>query len=223
MSNRVRATPGLHSSTRRPGQQRSTNSISASLGKDSLTRIRSRSAGSARAIGHQDRQNRPIGSCDRARVATAAGNSPPLETKFTPHLHRRVELRCAALAEVALNFLSFSPRRPSGEFRVAIEAALEAFGRLSVGDPDASNGVLMCVLLADRDVEIVADRRCNGRVSSEEWASVCRAMESSFRGGQLTREALAGIARVSDLVEAHFPVARGSANSDELPNRPTIL
>jgi uncharacterized membrane protein len=48
-------------------------------------------------------------------------------------------------------------------------------------------------------------------------------MESSFRGGKLTQEALAGIARVSDLVEAHFPVARGSANSDELPNRPTIL
>jgi uncharacterized membrane protein len=88
---------------------------------------------------------------------------------------RGSQLTQEALAEVALNFLSFSPRRPSGEFRVAIEAALEAFGRLSVWDPDASNGALMYVRLADRDVETVADRGCNGRVSSEEWASVCAA------------------------------------------------
>lgn len=45
--------PGRTDSTPRPSQHQITNSISASRGKDSLTRIRSRSSGTARAMGHQ--------------------------------------------------------------------------------------------------------------------------------------------------------------------------
>jgi len=151
-------------------------------------------------------------------------------------LHRAFPAATLSAIEAAI---AGSERRHSGEIRVAIEAALdpalvmhgcspraralEVFGRLAVWDTDANNGVLIYVLLADRDVEIVADRGYNGRVSSEEWASVCRAMESSFRAGQFAQGALAGIACVSDLVAAHFPAARGSPNPDELPNRPTIL
>ena len=53
--------PGRTDSTPRPSQHRITNSISASRGKDSLTRIRSRSAGSARASGYQADLLRPVG------------------------------------------------------------------------------------------------------------------------------------------------------------------
>jgi uncharacterized membrane protein len=132
-----------------------------------------------------------------------------------------------------------SERHHRGEIRVAIEAsldpaqvmqgrsprarALEVFSHLAVWDTEGNNGVLIHVLLADRDVEIVADRGCNGRVPPGEWASVCRAMESSFRAGRFEQGMLEGIARVSDLLAVHFPTGPGSRNPDELPNRPAIL
>jgi uncharacterized membrane protein len=132
-----------------------------------------------------------------------------------------------------------SERRHSAEIRVAIESsldpvqvrrgrsprarALEVFAELAVWDTEANNGVLIYVLLADRDVEIVADRGYNSRVSTEDWASVCRAMESSFRAGRFEQGTLEGIARVSELVAGHFPAGPGSRNPDELSNRPAIL
>jgi uncharacterized membrane protein len=157
-------------------------------------------------------------------TATRAG----LRRAFPPGTLSAIE---AAIAE--------SERRHSGEIRVAIEAsldpvhvrhgrgprerAIEVFAQLAVWDTDANNGVLVYVLLADRGVEIVADRGYNGRVSAREWASVCRAMESSFRAGRFEQGAIEGLARVSELVAVHFPAGPGSRNPDELSNRPAIL
>lgn len=56
-----RLMPGWASSTPRPSQHRTRNSISASHDKDSLTRIPSRSAGSARASGYQADLLRSVG------------------------------------------------------------------------------------------------------------------------------------------------------------------
>ena len=72
-----------------------------------------------------------------------------------------------------------SSRAKSGAARRRGERALEVFATLGVWDTEANNGVLIYVLLADRDVEIVADRGLNGRVSAEEWRSVCETMEQS--------------------------------------------
>ena len=63
------------------------------------------------------------------------------------------------------------------------QQAVEAFAQLGVWDTDANNGVLIYVSWADRDVEIVADRGFNGRVTEQEWAAVCRRMEQSFARG----------------------------------------
>jgi uncharacterized membrane protein len=156
----------------------------------------------------------------------------------TTHAALRRAFPAATLSAIEAA-IAASERRHSGEIRVAIEAAidpalvaqghspraraLEVFSRLAVWDTEANNGVLIYMLLADRAVEIVADRGYNGRVSPGDWASVCRAMESSFRAGEFGRGALEGIARVSELVAAHFPAGPGAPNPDELANRPAIL
>ncbi len=62
--------------------------------------------------------------------------------------------------------------------------ALEVFAHLRVWDTEHNNGVLIYVQLADRDVEIVADRGFAGRVSPAEWEAVCRLMEEHFRAGR---------------------------------------
>ena len=71
------------------------------------------------------------------------------------------------------------------------------------------------------DVEIVADRGYEGLVTTGEWESACRLMETEFRAGRYKEGALAGIHAVSTLIERHFPPERRDVN--ELPDRPVIL
>jgi uncharacterized membrane protein len=103
----------------------------------------------------------------------------------------------------------------------ARERALEVFSTLKVWDTEHNNGVLIYLLLADRDVEIVADRGIHQRVGANEWEAVCREMERAFRQGRFEQGVLGGIERVSTLLQVHF--ARGSRGSNELPDRPVVL
>jgi uncharacterized membrane protein len=132
-----------------------------------------------------------------------------------------------------------SERLHSGEIRVAIEGALEpvevargktpreraleVFAALGVWDTEANNGVLVYVLLADRDVEIVADRGFNGRVSAAEWTAVCEDMQREFRAGRHAAGMVAGIENVGRIIGAHYPQRPGQRDENELPNRPTLL
>ena len=65
----------------------------------------------------------------------------------------------------------------------ARERAVDVFSMLRVWDTEHNNGVLIYLLLADRDVEIVADRGIHARVGNEGWEAICRSMEAAFRRG----------------------------------------
>ena len=127
--------------------------------------------------------------------------------------------------------------RTSGEIRFVIETALDlpelwsgiapreralqVFSQLQVWDTELRNGVLLYVLAADRDVEIVSDRGAATRISPAEWESVCRLIEEHFRAGRFQEGAVAGVEAVGRLLEREFPVRSG--DRDELPNQPTLL
>jgi uncharacterized membrane protein len=99
--------------------------------------------------------------------------------------------------------------------------ALEMFARLHIWDTQANNGVLIYVLLADRAVEIIADRGINERVTPAEWEQVCRQVETQFRAGRYAEGSRAAIAGVAALLAQHFPAGRDSGN--ELPNQPILI
>ena len=125
----------------------------------------------------------------------------------------------------------------SGEIRFAIETALDiaelwagltpreramqVFSQLRVWDTELRNGVLIYVLGADRDVEIVADRAAAAKIPATEWEAVCRLIEGHFRAGRFEAGAVAGVAAVGALLVLHFPAVPGDRN--ELPNQPTLL
>jgi len=127
----------------------------------------------------------------------------------------------------------------SGEIRFAIEAALPwsylrrdaparqravmVFSKLRVWDTEHNNGVLLYVELADRSVEIVADRGIAHKVSSAEWEAICRVMREHFRRGASEAGAVAGIETVGAKLAQHFPLAPGLARPNELPDRPVEL
>lgn len=105
--------------------------------------------------------------------------------------------------------------------QMARERALEVYGQRRVWDTEDNNGVLIYVLLADHDVEILADRGIHRRVPAAAWERVCREMETAFRAGRYEAGALAGVRAVGDLLAEHFP-GRGP-RGNELPDRPAIV
>ena len=102
------------------------------------------------------------------------------------------------------------------------ERALEVFGALRVWDTEDNCGVLVYLLLADRDVEVVADRGIHGKVGDAAWEGVCREMEAAFRDGRFDGGIEAGIARINALLAEHFPRVDKSG-TNELPDRPLVL
>ncbi|MDQ1314442.1 MAG: hypothetical protein QG662_551 [Pseudomonadota bacterium] len=101
------------------------------------------------------------------------------------------------------------------------ERAIEMFSNLRVWDTERNSGVLIYLLLADRDIEIVADRGIAARVDATAWEAAAQAMEAAFREGEFERGALAGIERISGMLAAYFPPS--GHNPDELANRPVIV
>ena len=129
-------------------------------------------------------------------------------------------------------------KRHRGELRVVIEGglplitlaarrsararALEHFARLRVWDTDDNAGVLIYLLLADRRVEIVADRGIHARVGATAWETICGAMQQEFAAGRFEAGVLTGLSSVSDLLAQHFP-AGTAGNPNELPDAPLIV
>jgi uncharacterized membrane protein len=129
----------------------------------------------------------------------------------------------------------------AGEIRFAVETALtpahiwndvaprvcalDVFSHLRVWDTEGNNGVLIYVQVADRNVEIVADRGFQGRVSPAEWEAVCRLMEEYFRAGRFEIGSIAGVDAIATLLARHFPqtTATSGQSHNELPDRPTLL
>ncbi|MGK2913568.1 MAG: TPM domain-containing protein [Porticoccaceae bacterium] len=90
-----------------------------------------------------------------------------------------------------------------GEIRFAVEGALDGpplfkgqsareraigvFSQLRVLDTEHNNGVLIYPLLADRDVEIVADRGIDAKVGAQEWDAFPTATAGRKAPGRIIR------------------------------------
>ena len=123
-----------------------------------------------------------------------------------------------------------------GELRFAVESrlgigallggetargrALELFANLGVWDTEENSGILVYVLLADRRVEIVADRGYRS-VTEERWRTICHTMEASFRVGAFRRGAREGVLGCAEHAAALFPA--DGAGPNELPDPVVFL
>src|SRR5436309_11404235 len=87
----------------------------------------------------------------------------------------------------------------------ARQRALDVFSHLRIWDTAHNNGVLIYLLLADRDVEILADRGIDALVGAAGWQKICAAMEADFKKGNFEAGVLKGIEAVSRHLRKHFP------------------
>ncbi len=131
-----------------------------------------------------------------------------------------------------------SERQHQGEIRLSIEAglpwrylrhdvpartrAITLFGKLRVWDTEHNNGVLIYLLLADRAIEIVADRGLSQHIRPEQWQDLTRRMSEQFRQGAFEAGLDLALNQVTAWLSEFFPPAHGVAPRNELPNSPDL-
>lgn len=103
----------------------------------------------------------------------------------------------------------------------ARERAIEVFSQLRMWDTELRSGVLIYLLLADRSVEIVADRGIHAKVGPAEWGDVCRQMETAFEQSNYQSGVITGVQAVTAHLTKHFPASAPHPNV--LSNAPVML
>lgn len=149
-----------------------------------------------------------------------------LQRRFPARTLRAIEQAvrdCEALHAGEIRFAIEPALGPGAAWHVdARSRAIELFSQLRVWDTEHNNGVLIYVLIADRAVEIVADRGvARGRVPQQEWQAVCSSMAAAFREGRYEDGAVAGVRGVAEVLARYPAGERGSGN--ELPDAPVIV
>lgn len=166
----------------------------------------------------------------------------------------RAMLPLASLAQIEAR-VSGSERQHTGQIRVCVEThlprsylwrfvwqrtpvqslihqrALMLFAKLRVWDTQRNNGVLIYVLLAERAIQVVADRGLNMHVSPAHWQAVVQPMQAAFVQGQFEAGLLQAVDAVSALLITHYPlthtpggeVSAAAGPRNELPDAPFML
>ncbi len=155
---------------------------------------------------------------------------------FHPPLRVRHAFPHRALKAIA-QAVKAAEAQHGGEIRVAIEGALdwpelqrrltprqravELFSQLRVWDTENNDGVLLYLLLADRAVEIVADRGIARKVGPEQWQAICAHMQPLLRQGRFEDAVMQGVREISALLAQHAGPPDPSRN--DLPDWPVVV
>lgn len=150
--------------------------------------------------------------------------------------------RRSALTERVTQLVTASEGNHTGEIRIYIETglplnyllgedstpelahkrALSVFGNLRVWDTENNNGVLIYLLLAERHIELIADRGLNSLVCPQEWSCLISKMCNAFQRGDYETGLVQALSEVSALLITHFPLGAGQRHLNELPNAPVV-
>ncbi|MFZ5456990.1 MAG: TPM domain-containing protein [Pseudomonadota bacterium] len=149
-------------------------------------------------------------------------------------LRRALPARTLEAIELAIEA---SEARHAGELRFVVENALhplavlrgqsgreraiEVFSALRVWDTEQNSGVLIYLLMADHDIEIVVDRGVRARVPDAHWTALCSELETRFRRSEFHDGALHCVQAITTTLAQHFPGT--GAKKNELPDRVLVL
>lgn len=144
-------------------------------------------------------------------------NQPPAGAVLT------VSLIVAAIAFLAARMIfAWQPLRllltpASTRTRRVRRQALALFRTAAEKRTRASTGVLLYLSLAERRAELIADEAIHSKVAPEVWGEAMAVLVAAVRDDRPGDGLVAAIAKIGDVLAAHFPLSEGDSN--ELPDR----
>ena len=124
-------------------------------------------------------------------------------------------------AEIKLVIDTASCGKPIANKRLTRQRAVHLFSQYRIWDTEENCGILVYLNLADRKVEIIADRCVNRALSPADWHAVCQIMVKGFGAGLFHDSVLAALEHLNSLLHEHFP-SHGTRRH-ELSDKPLIL
>ena len=151
-----------------------------------------------------------------------------LKKRFPKAVMRRIEQAIATSEQTHLGEIRFAvelhlPLLDILGKKTGRQRAVEIFSQLRVWDTAQNNGVLIYLLLADHDFEILADRGVHQYAGNDYWIKLSHEMETLFRQGQFEAGVLHGITQIGILLAQHYPANHQTNNENELPDAPVII
>jgi uncharacterized membrane protein len=77
--------------------------------------------------------------------------------------------------------------------------------------------------LAERAIEVVADRGINAHVSPEQWKTLIEGMQAACKQSEFEAGLLIAVAAVTDLLTPHFPITQDPRHSNELSDGAELI
>jgi uncharacterized membrane protein len=121
-----------------------------------------------------------------------------------------------------------------GEIRVVVESqlplsvvlkgvssrqrAINYFADLRVWDTEENSGILLYLNLAERKIEIVADRGIAKLVEQTAWNKICQQLQHQLGADQVVEGLGKAIAEFGTLLRQHYPIDSRDSNPNELSN-----
>ncbi len=132
------------------------------------------------------------------------------------------------------NKIKEAERTTSGEIRIAVkekksfldskknirQLAEKEFHKLNMHATIDKTGILLYLLLSEKEFYILADSGIDKIVGQVAWDTVRDEIQSQFQNGKFCDGLIWGIERVGKILSEHFPIKSGDSN--ELSNKIVI-
>jgi uncharacterized membrane protein len=103
------------------------------------------------------------------------------------------------------------------------QRAVALFSHLRVWDTAHNNGVLIYLLLAERRIEILADRGLHARVDQAVWDDMAGRLSAALQAGRFEAGLALAVEEVGGLLKRHYPAEAGQVNLNELPDAVVLV
>lgn len=135
------------------------------------------------------------------------------------------QVRICVEAGLPTSYLWRHLRRRTPIRRIVRERAVMMFSKLGVWNTEHNNGVLIYLLLAERAIELVADRGLARETPPQLWREALERLGESLRAGRFEEGLTQALGEVSALLVERFPrdPTAPIPNVNELPDEPVLL
>ena len=100
------------------------------------------------------------------------------------------------------------------------ELAKQEFARLGIGKTRDKTGILIYIILEERQFYILADSAINNKVTEDTWHKIKDDMQEFFMKGMFAKGIIHGVEETGKVLSEHFPVKPD--DTDEIPDKVII-